>query len=112
MHGAVPAEDRPVFEARAIQIFELLERKKLKDQDALAVAINFRLEALARLCRDGALRGWCLPGDEPGAEFIHADALKAAAQEPLIEDAAGQVAFDADSFQRRILANAKSRGQA
>lgn len=46
------------------------------------------------------------------SEFIHADVLKAAVEEPLIEDDAGRVAFDINSFQHRILANAESRGRA
>jgi hypothetical protein len=111
MHAGMPAEDRPALEARAIRLFELLERKKLKTPATLAMAINLRLEAFARLCGDDRLRGW-LRGDGPGAAFIHADVLKAAANEPLIEDAAGRVAFDADSFHRRVLANAECRGTA
>jgi hypothetical protein len=112
MHSAMPAEDRPALKARAIRLSELLERKKLKSPATLAMAINPRLEAFARLCGDGRLRRWRIPGDGPGAGFIHADVLKAAAEEPLIEDAAGLVAFDADSFHRRVLANAESRGRA
>ena len=113
MHAAMPAEDRAVFEARAVRLFELLDRKGFgKDRGALAVAIDFRLTALARLQKDEALRGWSMPGGEPGMDYIHADLVKAAAEEPVIEDAAGQAAFDAESFRRRVLANAKTRGRA
>jgi hypothetical protein len=58
MHAAMPAEDRPVFEVRAIRLFELLDKKKLgKDRAALALAIDFRLTALARLHDKEVLRG-------------------------------------------------------
>jgi hypothetical protein len=53
-----------------------------------------------------------MPGNEPGEEFIHADLVQAAAEEPVIEDVAGQVAFDPKSFRRRLLANAETRGRA
>jgi hypothetical protein len=53
-----------------------------------------------------------MPGSQPGMHYIHADLVKAAAEEPIIEDGAGQAAFDVESFQRRVLANAKTRGQA
>jgi hypothetical protein len=112
MHAAMPAEDRPV-EVRAIRLFELLDKKKLgRDRAALALAIDFRLTALARLHDKDVLRGWSMPGNEPGVEFIHADLVLAAAEEPVIEDAAGQVAFDPKSFRRRLLANAETRGRA
>lgn len=113
VHAAMPAEDRPVFEVRAVRLFELLDRKKLgKDKGALAVAINFRLTALARLQADDALRGWSMPGREPGLTYIDADLIKAAAEELVIEDAVGQATFDAESFRRRVLANAETRGRA
>lgn len=96
-----------------MHLFELLNRKGFgADTGALAVAINFRLEALARLLADDRLRGWSMPGTKPGMDFIHADLIKAAADEPVIEDAAGQAAFDAENFRRRVLANAGTRGQA
>src|SRR5262245_10522172 len=83
-HAEMPAEDRPVFEARAIRLFELLDRKGLgKDMGALAVAINFRLEALARLHANSMLRGWSMLDSEPGMNYIHAYLVKAAAEEPL-----------------------------
>lgn len=113
MHAAMPAADRGVFEARAIQLFQLLDQKAPgQDRAALAIAIDFRLTALARLQRDEPLRGWTLPGNELGMQVIHADLVKAAANEPLIENLAGEAAFDADSFRRRVLANAEARGNA
>ncbi len=31
LHAAMPAEDRPVFEVRAVRLFELLDRKGLRE---------------------------------------------------------------------------------
>jgi hypothetical protein len=114
MHAAMPPEDRRVFEARAFRVFELLKSKGLRANRiaSLATAIDFRLTALARLQQDAGLRGWSMPGQEPGAVSISTDVLKAVAEEPLIENAEGQAAFDAESFKRRILANAEPDGRA
>ncbi|HVB17335.1 MAG TPA: hypothetical protein VNF04_12430 [Stellaceae bacterium] len=112
MHAAMAPEDRGVFEARAFRIFELLKSKGMRaDRIAsLATAIDFRLTALARLERDAALRGWSIPRQEPGASSISVDVLKAAAEEPLIENIEGKATFDADRFRRRILANVEPDG--
>ena len=111
MHAAMSPEDRPVFEARAVRLFQLLEKKGVKDTGELAIAIDFRLMALARLQKDDALRGWTMPGTEKGMDYIHADLVKAAAEEPLI-DHKGKAVFDVQSFRNRVLANAQMRGSA
>lgn len=112
MHESMPEDDKAVFEARVIGLCELLDRKDLEEDDraGLLVAIEFRLRALAHLCRDGVLRGWSIPGVESDPHFIHADVVQAAAAEPLIENA-GEMAFDPAAFRRRMVANAKKRGQ-
>jgi hypothetical protein len=114
MHSEMTPEDRKVFEVRTIRIFELLKSKGLHaDKIAtLAMAIDFRLTALARLQLDAGLRGWSLPGLEPGAISIPFDVLKAAAEEPLIENDEKQAAFDVEGFRRRVLRNAEAAGQA
>jgi hypothetical protein len=115
LHTAMAPEDRPVFEARAFRIFELLKSKGVRSDRkiaALATAIDFRLTALARLQRDAVLRGWSMPGRESGAISISIDALKVAADEPLIENAEKQAAFDADSFRRRLLSITEPDGRA
>jgi hypothetical protein len=40
------------------------------------------------------------------------DALKAAAEEPLLENAQKQAVFDVESFRRRVLAIAEQEGRA
>lgn len=51
MHAAMPPEDRPAFEVRALRIFNLLEAKGFPEEDiaTIAAAIEFPLQALARL---------------------------------------------------------------
>ena len=44
-----------------------------------------------------------MPCREEGATYLHADLLKAAAKEALIEGADGSVEFDANSFAHRVL---------
>ena len=74
----------------------------------LAVAINFRLTALARLVPSYAESGWTLPGQD-GAIPLPADVLvEAAAEQALVEDVDG-VAFDVDGFARRVLQLAEAR---
>ncbi len=114
LHSEMTAEDRPIPEARMIRIFQLLSDKGLKGRRLadVSIAIEFRLEALARLVKADATRGWTMPSKEPGATSVGTDLLTAAAQEPLIEGPDGHAAFDADNFQKRVLRIAEAKGQA
>jgi hypothetical protein len=114
MHAAMAPEDRGVLEARAFRIFELLKSKGLRSSRiaSLATAIDFRLTALARLEHDTALRGWSVPLQEPGVSSISTEAIRAAAEEPLVENAEGKATFDAERFRRRVLASVKPDGRA
>lgn len=82
MHAAMPPEDRPVFEARAFQIFELMKSKGVHSNRIapFATAIDFRLTALARLEQGATLRGWSIPQQKRGVSWISFDALRAAAE--------------------------------
>jgi len=113
LHANMPPEDRPDFEARAIRMFELLDKKGLREErGVLASAIDFRLTALAKLQGDPALRAWTMAGKDEGADYIHADLLEAAAAEPLVEDQQGQASFDPNSFRRRVLSITETKGSA
>jgi hypothetical protein len=111
---AMAPEDRGVYEARAFRVVDLLKNKGLRTGRivSLATAIDFRLTALERLDLDGGLRGWSVPRQEPGVSSLSIEAVKAAAEEPLIENAEGKAAFDAERFQRRILTNIQPDGRA
>jgi hypothetical protein len=114
MHDAMPPKDRSVFEARAFGLFQMLKRKGLSGDNIgkLAMAIDFRLAALARVICDGDARGWVLPSTTPGADSVHSDLLQAAAEEPLIEGPDGRASFNVQNFQRRVLRIAESQGNA
>ena len=114
MRAETPVEDRRVFEARSLALYQMLAEKGFKGRRHadLAMAIEFRLQALSRLVDAGMTRGWTLPGDPNGRTYLHADVLWAAAREPLIESADKQASFDADGFSRRLLELTEAKGQA
>lgn len=112
MHAAMPAEDRGDLAARSCGVFALLDDRVAPDQlGPLTAAIDFRLTALARLIDERGGRGFTLPGGEQGLEMIHPDLVRCAAEEPLIEKG-NKLAFDVDSFQRRLLGVTEPHGQA
>jgi hypothetical protein len=113
MHAGLPATDRSSFEGRAISLFKMLDRRGLGRKRAdLAIAIDFRLTALARLLQDRQVHGWTLPAGHDGADFVHPDLIRAAAEEPVIEDANGQPAFDPKRFRDRVLRLTGAQGEA
>ena len=114
MHAEMPVEDRRVFEGRSVALFQMLTDKGFKGRRHvdLAIAIEFRLQALSRLVDAGATRGWTLPGDADGRTYLHADLVWAAAREPLVESADKQASFDSDGFSRRLLELTEAKGQA
>jgi hypothetical protein len=107
-------EDRPALEARAFRLFEFLKNKGSagRRHSDLALAINFRPIALARLVHGDHVKGWTLADREEGVTLLHADVLRAAAKEVLIEDPDNAIAFEANSFVRRVLHVAQPRGRA
>jgi hypothetical protein len=114
IYASMPSEDRPAFEARAFRPFEMLNDKGFSDRrlSDLAVAINLRLTALAQLVKGDYVRGWTLVGQDNRSTWLHVYVLKAAVIEPLIEDANGEVAFDAANFARRLMTLTKVEGRA
>jgi len=99
------------FEGTTFEIFQRVSELGLPERQRtdLALAVSFRLQALARLMEDGGGRGWTLPG-EPGCTFVHEELVRAAAEEPMIE-VNNQVAFDPMSLHRRLLALAEMHGE-
>ncbi len=69
VHASMPPEDRSVFEASALRMFEMPKDKGFSDRrlSDLAVAINFRLTALARLVKGDHARGWTMDGQGDGS---------------------------------------------
>ena len=107
----LPADDRD-FEGTTIEIVKRVGALELTDRKRgdLAMAINFRLMALARLMEHGGGRGWTAPGKD-GCTFVHDELVRTAAEEPMIE-VDGELQFDGDSFHRRLLALAAMHGEA
>ena len=113
MHANMPAEDRTSFEARTFRIIEMLNARGLQAERAtMLLAIDFRLTALARLIDARGGRGFTRPGSEVGMDWVHADLVRCAAEEPIIEDEAKQPAFDPDRFEQRLLAICEPLGKA
>lgn len=107
----LPAGKRD-FEGTTIEIVRRVGELKLPDRKRgdLAMAINFRLMALARLMEAGGGRGWTAPGQD-GCTFVHEELVRAAAEEPMVEVDA-ELQFDAETFHRRLLALAEMHGEA
>ncbi|CAN5749292.1 hypothetical protein BH11PSE6_BH11PSE6_25920 [soil metagenome] len=113
MHANMPAEDRTSFEARTFRIIEMLNERGLQAERAtLLLAIDFRLTALSRLIEARGGLGFTRPGSETGMDWVHADLVRCAAEEPIIEDAAKQPAFDPVRFEQRLLAICEPQGEA
>jgi hypothetical protein len=110
MYAEQPPDERVSLEARSIRLLEFLDRKSLKGPDLL-LAIDFRLIALARLMESHDVRAWVMTGEPAGPSSVHADPIRAAAAEPVIETA-NQPTFDPDSFRARVLKSSTARGNA
>lgn len=114
IYANMPPEDRSVLDARLIRVFDFLRAKGFtgRREADLAAAVNFRLTALARIVQSSLIQGRTL-SDRGNPIPEQADVLvEAAAKETLVEDDDGCVAFDAGSFERRIVQLARSRRQA
>ena len=92
--GLLDAEDRN-FDGHtitAIRVFDADENKVL--------SVMFRMEALARLVREG-IPGWTGSEQPNGAIMTHAAIFAATGVEPLIERD-GKLVFDREAFLRRV----------
>jgi hypothetical protein len=113
INTAMQANGLDFVEARIFRIFEFLEsRKRPGNVPMLAMAIDLRLTALAKLENDTALRTWLQLHSTMDPISISTEILKAAAVEPLIENTTGDAVFNAENFRRRLLANITPKGRA
>lgn len=105
MHADMEPEDRQVPEVRMIRLFELLKSRGWKgDRHAdVALAVDFRLRALAHLMGSRETLGWTLPAED-GAELVHPNVLRSAASQPVVLSADGSVAFEPEAFRRSCFA--------
>jgi hypothetical protein len=93
------------FEARAILLARIY-----RDPD-VAMAIEFRMEALARLMDGNNPKGWTLPPGQDGAVLTAEPVFAAAAMQPLIE-VNGRPAFERAAFFNKVLELASVDGNA
>lgn len=104
---AMAAQQDPAgrsYEARTMWLVQ-----RYRGHSEKACAIEFRMQALARVFERGQIEGWTLPGDATHGIPTHHAALAAAAAEPLIL-VDGRPAFDRRSFLDRVLQLADPNG--
>ena len=97
--------------ARVVTVNRLLDEEGLLDEEPhLAAAIQFRLEALARLAGRPELKAWSIPDDVAGMLHLNPVVLEATSSEPLKEENDRPV-FDAKSFFKRLLSISHEEGR-
>ena len=101
--NALPNEKRNDFDQRMSVLLDALRRDVESTQLMVsAIAIDFRLRALARLVESTLLQG-CEIDLVTRCTKISAAALYVASQEPLVRNPAGLATFDPGSFKARLL---------
>ena len=108
-------EDRKDFTARAVTMIRILDQEEnieTGERAWMAMAVEWRLEALARLQSTPQFRRYSTGQDEEGADWIRADMIELAATEPLIRIDDYSVTFDAETFFQKLLASDAPEGSA
>ena len=107
-------EEQSVFDLRTLRLVDFLRAKGFTGTHHadLVVAITFRSFALSHLVRCEPVNGWIISAEERGMTRLHAEIIRAAAEEALIEDPDIVATFDVRSFARRILHLAQPQGRA
>jgi hypothetical protein len=112
--GELPEEDRKDMTGRALAIIHLLEASNVPDnleaRSDLVTGIEFRLEALARLCDEASYRAWSMKSGTPEMDYVHGDLIEAAASAPLIMRKRA-VCFESKSFFKHVLSITETRGR-
>ena len=101
----MPCEEQSVLDLRTLRLVELLRARGFSGRRHadLVVAIIFRSSALADLVRCEPVNGWIVSAEQRGMTWLHAELIRAAAKEALIEAPDTVATFDVRSFSRRIL---------
>lgn len=114
MQASMSAKERKRPDSRKAHLVKLLEDQGESEHDrlpALVASIELRQLALERLVKEGGARGFTLPVEEAGKARVHRDLFRCAGEEALVK-IDGEVRFDPDSFQRRLLSFTKPKGKA
>lgn len=96
-------DDRKSFEGRTITIVRFVHEQDFPDDDRAdaAMAINFRLMALAKLNLPGFRQWRIIASTKDDPDLLHEDVVRCAAIEPLVRDGE-DLSFDRNSFTRRL----------
>ncbi len=107
-------EEQSVFDVCTLRLVDFLRAKGFTGTHHadLVVAITFRSFALSHLVRCEPVNGWIISAEERGMTRLHAEIIRAAAEEALVEDPDSVATFDVRSFARRILHLAQPQGRA
>lgn len=98
-----PDDKRNDFDQRMIVLIDVLKRNPQEAKlSLLALAIDFRLRALARLIEATFVLG-CEVDLVSRRPRVTNDALRAACKERLVRNKAGLASFDISSFKARLL---------
>jgi hypothetical protein len=106
-------EVRSSFDIRTLRLIDFLTAKGFSGEPHadLVVAITFRYLALRQLLCRGPLKDW-ITAQEQGMTRLHAEIIRAAAEEALVEEPDSAAAFEVSNFVRRILMVAQPQGRA
>ena len=99
-----------MFDVRTLRLVDFLRAKGFagRHHADLVVAITFRSFALAHLVQSDPVKGWIISADERGMTRLHAEIVRAAAE----EDPDSAVVFDVRSFTPHLLFVAQPQGRA
>ena len=106
-------EERSLLDIRTLHLIEFLRAKGFSGEHHadLVVAITFRYFALAQLVCCDLLKNW-ITAQEHVMTGLHAEIIRAAAKQALVEEPDSAAAFEVSSFVRRILLVAQPQGRA
>jgi len=108
----LPERDRNNPASRAVALLHMMDVQQVPSASRgdLLMAIQFRLEALARLQDQPSYRAWSIKNGSSGRYYVHADLVAAAAGAPLLMT--GLVArFEPQSFFKRVIEIAEAGGR-
>ena len=104
-------DERNDLTGRSVAIIQLLnDKEEAQVQPHLVAAIDFRLNALAKLSGKQELRAWSIPGDVAGMIRIDPLVLQVAASQPLIAVNDHEVEFEAEAFFKCLLELTEEKG--
>ena len=113
LFAEMPCEEQSALDVRTVRLVEFLWAKGFSGRRHadLVVAIIFRSSALAHLVRCDPVNGWIVSAEERGLTRLHAELIRAAAEEALVEDPDSVATFDVRSFARRIFHLTQPQGR-